>query len=46
MLLELAVAAQAPYLITYNVSDFKGADKFNITVIKPRDFLTLIGGLT
>jgi putative PIN family toxin of toxin-antitoxin system len=45
MLLELAVAAQAPYLITYNMSDFKGTDKFNINVIKPRNFLTLIGEL-
>lgn len=46
MLLELAVAAQAPYLITYNMSDFKGANKFNINIIKPGDFLNLIGELS
>lgn len=46
MLLELAVAAGAPYIITYNLADFKGTHKFNIEVIKPRDFLVLIGELS
>jgi putative PIN family toxin of toxin-antitoxin system len=46
MLLELAVAARAPYIITYNMADFKGVDKFNIEAIKPRDFLGLIGELS
>ncbi len=46
MLLELAVAARAPYIITYNIADFKGVHKFNIEAIKPRDFLGLIGELS
>jgi putative PIN family toxin of toxin-antitoxin system len=43
MLLELAVAARASYIITYNIVDFKEANKFNIEIIRPRDFLDLIG---
>src|SRR6185437_17090729 len=33
MLLELAVAARASYIITYNIVDFKEVNKFNIKVI-------------
>ena len=43
MLLEVAVAANATYIITFNISDFKAVRQFNIKVIKPKDFLTLIG---
>src|SRR5690348_14384052 len=43
MLLELAVAAKAPYIITYNTMDFKETYKFGIDPIKPKDFLSLIG---
>jgi len=45
MLLELAVAASASYIITYNIVDFREAKKFNIEIIKPKDFLNLIGEL-
>ncbi len=33
MLLELAVAANAAYIITFNIADFKAARQFNITLI-------------
>ena len=46
MLLELAVAANATYIITFNIADFKAARQFNIKIIKPRDFLTLIGEIS
>ena len=45
LVLELAVAAQCDYIITYNQKDFGGADKFGIRVIGPRAFLQEIGEL-
>lgn len=42
MILELAVAAQCKYIITFNVDDFKATELFNIKVIKPNQFLRLI----
>ena len=45
LVLELAVAAQCDYIITYNQKDFGGADKFGIRVIGPREFLQEIGEL-
>ena len=46
MLLELAVAANATYIITFNIADFKAARQFNIKIIKPKDFLILIGEIS
>ena len=46
MLLELAMAAEAQYIVTYNSSDFKGIQKFNTRIIKPKQFLELIGELS
>ena len=45
MLLELAVTASCPYIVTYNVSDFKAAKKFGITPITPQEFLHMVGEL-
>ncbi len=42
MVLELAVAAQAEYIVTYNIVDFRGAGDFGVVAIKPADFLELI----
>lgn len=39
MVLELAVAAQASHIVTYNLRDFRGAERFGIRVVKPEDFL-------
>jgi len=39
MVLELAVAAGCQYIITHNVLDYVGADRFGVTAILPRDFL-------
>jgi len=41
--LELAVAASADYVITYNARDFVGANQFGIKVVTPREFLQAIG---
>ena len=46
MVLELAVAAGSRYIVTHNVRDFRGSERFGITVLSPRDFLGLIRAKT
>jgi putative PIN family toxin of toxin-antitoxin system len=41
-LIELAIAAQADFIISYNISDLKQADSFGIQVITPKQFLQLL----
>ena len=43
--LELAVESQSDFIITYNLKDFKGIEKFGLKAVTPREFLKLIGGL-
>jgi predicted nucleic acid-binding protein len=43
MVLELAVAAQAAKIVTFNLKDFKRIEIFGVEAIKPRDFLVEIG---
>ncbi|MBK9053524.1 MAG: PIN domain-containing protein [Chloroflexi bacterium] len=43
MVLELAVAASASRIITFNGKDFRAIDVFGIKAINPRDFLVEIG---
>lgn len=45
MVLELAVAAECDYIVTFNQSDFVGCEKFGVSTIPPLDFLKLIGEL-
>lgn len=42
MVLELAVAARAEYLITFNTRNFLEARKFGIRVVKPGEFLNIL----
>ncbi|HOA08544.1 MAG TPA: putative toxin-antitoxin system toxin component, PIN family [Spirochaetota bacterium] len=42
-ILELAVAASADFIITFNIKDFDGTEKFGIRVIEPDEFLNIIG---
>jgi len=42
LILELAVTARCEYIVTHNVSDFKGIDKFGIQAITPKEFLQII----
>lgn len=44
MVLELAVKAKST-IITYNKGDFKGAEKFGIQLLDPKEFLLLLGEL-
>lgn len=41
-ILELAVAAGASHLVTFNRADFRGAERFGINVVEPRDFLRIL----
>ena len=40
---EVAVTAQAEAIVTQNVRDFKGMEKFGIKVLTPKEFLQRIG---
>jgi putative PIN family toxin of toxin-antitoxin system len=46
MVLELAVAAGCPYIVTHNVADFRRASELGVTAISPWDFLALIRSAT
>lgn len=43
MVLELAFAANCPYIITHNVADFRGSEQLGVTALPPREFLKQIG---
>jgi predicted nucleic acid-binding protein len=45
MVLELAVSSNAESIVTYNKSDFKGANQFGVKVITPKALLQQIGVL-
>ena len=45
MLLELAIASQADYVVTFNLKDFKEIDSFGIEAVVPSDFLKLVRNL-
>ena len=45
MVLEVATAANCRYLVTFNVRDFVGADRFGIEVLTPAKFLAVLGEL-
>ncbi len=45
MVLETAFNAGAEIIVTYNLKDFKGVEKyFNIRVMTPKEFYPLLGG--
>ena len=46
LVLELAVESESAYLVTHNVRDFTGTEKFGINVITPKEFLRVIGELS
>jgi putative PIN family toxin of toxin-antitoxin system len=43
MVLELAVAARCDYVITYNLRDFEGIDRFGVEALTPHEFLQQVG---
>lgn len=42
MVLELAAASRSRYIITYNLRDFKGVERFGIEALTPAAFLEKI----
>lgn len=42
MLLELAAPAHASHIVTHNLRDFRGCERFGVRAVTPRDFLTLL----
>lgn len=45
MILELAIASQADYLVTFNLKDFGGIELFGTKAVLPADFLKLVRNL-
>ena len=45
MILELAIASQADYIVTFNLKDFQNIEIFGVEAISPADFLTLVKNL-
>jgi putative PIN family toxin of toxin-antitoxin system len=43
MVLELAVASRADFIVTFNARDFAAAGQFGIPVIPPGKFLAIMG---
>ena len=44
MVLELAINANCPYIVTFNIRDFRGSEAFGIQANTPAQFLALLGG--
>ncbi len=45
-ILELAVTARCDYIITYNLRDFRGIEKFGVHAITPAELLAQLGDLS
>lgn len=45
MVAEVAVAAEANTIVSHNVRDFVGVEKFGVRAVKPGEFLQKIGKL-
>jgi len=43
-ILELAAEAGCGFVVTHNVRDFAGSERFGVTAIAPGEFLRSIGG--
>ena len=42
LVLELAVSANCEYILTHNVRDFRGSERFGVQAITPKEFLQII----
>lgn len=43
MILEVAVTGRCQYIVTYNLRDFAGSERFAVRAITPLQFLRVIG---
>jgi predicted nucleic acid-binding protein len=44
--LELGVESGCDFIITFNIRDFIGVERFGLTAITPREFLKQIGEIS
>jgi predicted nucleic acid-binding protein len=42
MILELAIASQSSYIVTFNLKDFQNIELFGIEAIAPSDFFEIV----
>ena len=42
LILELALAGNAPFIITHNIRDFRGVESLGIRAVTPDDFLRIL----
>jgi putative PIN family toxin of toxin-antitoxin system len=42
--LELAVESGASYVVTYNIRDFKGLERYGVRAVRPGEFLKILEG--
>ena len=42
-LLEVAAASSSKYIITFNIKNFINIEQFGIKVLKPKDFIKILG---
>jgi predicted nucleic acid-binding protein len=42
LVLELALASSSSYIVTYNRSDFREAEKFGLRILTPGEFLRIL----
>lgn len=42
LVLELAISARCEYILTHNVRDFRGSERFGVQAITPKEFLQII----
>ena len=43
MVLELAVASESQYIVTHNIRDFRGIEKFGIQALTPQEIIKIMG---
>ena len=43
MVLELAVEAEAEFIVTFNIRDFSGTQDFGVRAIRPQTLLEMVG---
>lgn len=44
MVLEVAVEAGCEFIVTHNLRDFAGSERFHVRPVSPGEFLRLLGG--
>lgn len=43
LVFECAMASSATHIVTHNLKDFRGLDRFGVSVVTPSEFLRILG---